>query len=452
MKFSQTFLFSIAAGSPQRVRRQNDQLPEDFPELSATIDPTDLSTTESLNFEDILLNFQTSPDPFAIFDFLETTKDPIFEELIFTTPQTVIESDILATTESIDALLATEPSFLDILNLETTAEVQFPSELPPVPTEESVSISAILLEGINAQNSESLNTQSNSILDLNPTQSSNTTTESSIISKIKENFDENVIRLDNFINSVLNSPFLNNEITTTASSAAQTTTTKKLTASPNPTTTIESPSTIDFSDENSDLVNSTEKSVDETDQSFTNTEKSMLETLERLETSTNKLDSSTLPFEGIDVTENPKIRVDTTEMGTTEFQTTTKTSKIETMVAESTDTTKIIQTTTTNVVEIIDTTVTTETLTSTTETMTNFVGNVTKTSEETVVTETPTTESSKNLAVTQLNPDNANMTTTQNPTTMTTARILTTKKATSDALKMSISVISVFLIGVLNLI
>jgi len=109
MKFSQTFLFSIAAGSPQRVRRQNDQLPEDFPELSATIDPTDLSTTESFNYEDMLLNFQTSPDPFAIFDFLETTKDPIFEELIFTTPQTVIESDILATTESIDALLATEP-------------------------------------------------------------------------------------------------------------------------------------------------------------------------------------------------------------------------------------------------------------------------------------------------------------------------------------------------------
>merc|ERR1712227_383737 len=377
--------------------------------------------------------------------FLETTKDPIFEELIFTTPQTVIESDILATTESIDALLATEPSFLDILNLETTAEVQFPSELPPVPTEESVSISAILLEGINAQNSESLNTQSNSILDLNPTQSSNTTTESSIISKIKENFDENVIRLDNFINSVLNSPFLNNEITTTASSAAQTTTTKKLTSSPNPTTTIESPATIDFSDENSDLVNSTENSVDETEQSFTNTEKSMLETLERLETSTNKLDSSTLPFEGIDVTENPKIQVNTTEMGTTEFQTTTKTSKIETMVAESTETTKIIQTTTTNIVEIIDTTVTTETLT-------NFVGNVTKTSEETVVTETPTTESTENLAVTQLNPDNANLTTTQNPTTDTTARTLTTKKATSDALKMSISVFSVFLIWVLNLI
>merc|ERR1712126_195679 len=101
---------------------------------------------------------------------------------------------------------------------------------------------------------ESLNTQSNTILDLNPTQSSNTTTESSIISKIKENFDENVIRLDNFINSVLNSPFLNNEITTTASSAAQTTTTKKLTASPNPTTTMESPASIDFSDENSVLV------------------------------------------------------------------------------------------------------------------------------------------------------------------------------------------------------
>ena len=344
------------------------------------------------------------------------------------------------------------------MNLETTAEVQFPSELPPVPTEESVSISAILLEGINAQNSESLNTQSNSILDLNPTQSSNTTTESSIISKIKENFDENVIRLDNFINSVLNSPFLNNEITTTVSSAAQITTTEKLTASPNPTTTIESPASIDFPDENSDLVNSTEKSVDETEQSLTNTEKSMLEPFERLETSTNKLDSSTLPFEGIDVTENPKLQVDTTEMGTTELQTTTKTSKIETMVAQSTDTTENIETTTTNTVEIIEKTVTTETLTSTTVTgtMTNIVSNVTKTSEETVVTETPTTESSKNLAVTQLNPDDASMATTQNSTTATTATTtattLTTKKASSDALRMSISVFSVFLIWVLNLI
>jgi hypothetical protein len=454
MKFSPTFLFSIAAGSPQRVRRQNDKFPDDYSELSATIDPTDLSTTESFNIEDILLNFQTSPDPFDIFDFLETTKDPIFEELIFTTPQTIIESDKLATTESIDALLATEPSILDILNLETTPEVQFPSELPPVPTEESVSISAILLEGINAQNSESVNTQTYKTLDLNPTQSPNTTTESSIISKIKENFDENVIRLDNFINSVLNSPFLNNEITSTPSLAAQITTTKKLTASANPTTTIESPASIDFSDENSDIVNSTDKSVDESIQTVTNTEKLKLETLERLETSTNTLDSSTLPFEGIDVTENPKIQVDTTEMGTTQFQTTTKTSKIETMVAESTDTTKNIDTTTTNIVEIIETTVTTETLTSTTVTgiMTNFVGNFTDTSEETVVTDTPTTESSKNLAVTQLNPDNANMTTIQNRTTVTTARTLTTKKATSDALRMSISVLAVFLIGILNLI
>ena len=82
-----------------------------LPEIQPTIDPTDLSTTESI--DDILLNFQTSPDPFDLFDFLQTTKDPIFEELLLTTPATNIEEDFdfaaLATTESIDALLATEP-------------------------------------------------------------------------------------------------------------------------------------------------------------------------------------------------------------------------------------------------------------------------------------------------------------------------------------------------------